>query len=452
MSYINLDFDIDSVVEKIQLIKRKEFFVILKTKNEVELLEDWIEHYGKMFGYESIIILDNYSDEPSVHEVYSKYCDKVGLIATFGDGDRGHNLIHYPESRKSYSRFYEAVKERCRYFGFFDTDEFLVFIDNKRLVTGEEVRRRASTWCNFNKGKVLHCYWLNSVPGRSDRYVLGDSFLKIFDGVKKGKYFMPSDVGCKHPSGHNSCSPISCAPHEVSMNFWLLHRQSSSLERRIKVNYNKINSRGMFKENVTLSDILNNPRHDLLAHGDNGVCNSYMQQIINFFNSASLSDQGEWLSFQGEKLCFSSDKAESNFLKFIKNSNFKRWVSLYFKSPYSCAMNKQPMIDIGVYGEAYNLGVEKISGWVLDTASEEVPVVALKWNGEILFEFSPTVREEVKGVAFSEATHFYLNDDLMGILREKIRDCNGGGTLELVFRRTNKRLRNGVKSVAHITN
>lgn len=153
MSYINLDFDIDSVVEKIQLIKRKEFFVILKTKNEVELLEDWIEHYGKMFGYESIIILDNYSDEPSAHEVYSKSCDKVGLIATFGDGDIGHNLIHYPESRKSYSRFYEAVKERCRYFGFFDTDEFLVFIDNKRLVTGEEVRRRASTWCNLIKEK-----------------------------------------------------------------------------------------------------------------------------------------------------------------------------------------------------------------------------------------------------------------------------------------------------------
>ncbi|AQS50881.1 hypothetical protein PAEH1_03610 [Paenalcaligenes hominis] len=452
MSYINLDCDIDKVVERIRLLKKKDFFVLLKTKNEVELLEDWIKHYGEIFGYESLIILDNYSDEPLVHDVYSKYIDRVGLIATFGDGDRGHNLIHYPESKESYLRFYEEIKKKCRYFGFFDTDEFLVFIDNQRVVTGEEVRRKILSWYGLNKGKILHCYWLNSIPGRSDRYALGSNFLKIFDGVKKGKYFVPSDIGCKYPSGHNSCAPTVYAPHEVSMNFWLLHRQSSSIERRIKVNYNKINSRGMFKGNVTLSDVLSNPHHDLLINSSNGICNSYMQQIINFCDNVVLSEQEDWVSFEDERLCFSSAKAESNFLKFIKNSNFKKWISSYFKSPYSCVMNKQPMIDIGVYGEAYNLGVEEVNGWVLDTASQEVPIIALKWNGEILFEFSPTLYKEIKQVVFSEATHFYLNDSLMRVLREKIKSCGGEGTLELIFRRTNKRLRNGMKIVTSVVN
>jgi hypothetical protein len=42
------------------------------TKNEFELLEDWIKYHGFIFGLDNIHILDG-SDDPRIFELYKKY-------------------------------------------------------------------------------------------------------------------------------------------------------------------------------------------------------------------------------------------------------------------------------------------------------------------------------------------------------------------------------------------
>ena len=56
--------------------------VFTVTKNEYDLIEDFIRYYGYLFGYENVIILDNESDNPSVLDVYKRYALKGVTIRT----------------------------------------------------------------------------------------------------------------------------------------------------------------------------------------------------------------------------------------------------------------------------------------------------------------------------------------------------------------------------------
>lgn len=447
---LSLDADYNAIISKIDNLEHRDFLIILKTKNEEELLEEWIEHYAAIFGYDSLLVLDNLSDNEAVHQIYDKYKNKLGLIASFGENGGGHNLIHYPESNAGYLKFYQAIEKKCLFFGLFDTDEFLVYLTNNKILTGKDLGLKLTSWARLNKNKVLHCYWLNSLSGSDNKYFLGNSFLKIFDGVKKGKYFMPSQLASKYPNGHNSCSPIEFSPDEVSMNFWLLHRQSSSPIRRIKINFEKISARKMFKLGVTLKDVISKPDLNMLLHKNNGPCNAYMQQILNLSASKDIEAKNGWLEIKKGKIFFSDEKHESLFLKFIKNSTFRIWITRYFKSKYSCSLNKQPMIDIGVYGELDIISIDRISGWIVDTVSDEIPFIAVKLNGEVLLRFNPINYAKAMGHEFDRPTHFDIQKDDLKILTNKIEGLGKENIIEVIFTRTNKRLRNGHKKIDSI--
>lgn len=104
------------------ILRRSPLKILLKTKNEPEMLERWIKHHQAIVGYENLIIIDNMSNDPAVIPAYEKY---DGLITLF-KYDTHFDLIHHPQH---FPELYNALRECCDYFIFLDTDEYLIFFD-----------------------------------------------------------------------------------------------------------------------------------------------------------------------------------------------------------------------------------------------------------------------------------------------------------------------------------
>jgi hypothetical protein len=90
--------------------------LFLMTKNEIELLEDWLKYHGYLFGLENIHVLDG-SDDQRVFDIYDKY-KPLGLRVHFssvglnGLADELTLLMH---AHKGSNNFLIKL----------DTDEFL---------------------------------------------------------------------------------------------------------------------------------------------------------------------------------------------------------------------------------------------------------------------------------------------------------------------------------------
>jgi hypothetical protein len=88
------------------------------TKNEYDLIEDFIKYYGYLFGYSNIIIIDNMSDHPIVLEIYDKY-KELGVIIhqekSYQGGSQGINFTNYMFRYRNHCKFLLGI----------DTDEFL---------------------------------------------------------------------------------------------------------------------------------------------------------------------------------------------------------------------------------------------------------------------------------------------------------------------------------------
>jgi hypothetical protein len=92
--------------------------LFLMTKNEIELLEDWLKYHGYLFGLENIHVLDG-SDDQRVFEVYDKY-KPHGLNVHFsstGLNGLAEELTHLMHAHKGSNNFLIKL----------DTDEFLAY-------------------------------------------------------------------------------------------------------------------------------------------------------------------------------------------------------------------------------------------------------------------------------------------------------------------------------------
>lgn len=94
--------------------------VILATmvKDEVDIVEHWINYHGKLFGYENLFIVDNMSSD-GTHTLCKKYRDKYGL-----------NLKKHPNYLEKGNEMKKIYLENdCDIFFPIDIDEFVVFYD-----------------------------------------------------------------------------------------------------------------------------------------------------------------------------------------------------------------------------------------------------------------------------------------------------------------------------------
>lgn len=93
--------------------------IVLKVKDEPELLDAWIAHHAAMVGYENLIVLDTGSSDESHLEVLRRYERSLLVL----DYRKFYNDIHSAASNRG---FYELISKNCRYLAVLDADEFLV--------------------------------------------------------------------------------------------------------------------------------------------------------------------------------------------------------------------------------------------------------------------------------------------------------------------------------------
>jgi len=92
--------------------------VLCMSKNEYDLIEDFILYYGRLFGYHNVIIIDNESTHPHVLDVYSKY---IPLGVTV------HHEPNYTGDGQgcAFTKYMRLHKADCSFMIGLDTDEFL---------------------------------------------------------------------------------------------------------------------------------------------------------------------------------------------------------------------------------------------------------------------------------------------------------------------------------------
>ena len=84
-------------------------------KDEDDIIREWIEYYGKLFSYENLYIIDNYSMD-NTYQICKEYVDK------------GIHLTRESDYKRKGEYMTEIMKRvECDFFIPIDIDEFIVF-------------------------------------------------------------------------------------------------------------------------------------------------------------------------------------------------------------------------------------------------------------------------------------------------------------------------------------
>jgi hypothetical protein len=139
----------------------KTIKVFSVTKNEYDLIEDFILYHGYLFGYENIVLIDNESTDASVLEIYEKY-KKKGVIVYTEESYVGEN------QGILFTKYMNQYKNECDFMIGLDTDEFVFNID--AINNGEDPT---------NRDKILEIF--ENLPSNFTSFSIGSYPCGIVD-------------------------------------------------------------------------------------------------------------------------------------------------------------------------------------------------------------------------------------------------------------------------------
>lgn len=205
------------------------FKFVLKTKNEPELIELWINHHLSIKNCRQVIVFDNESTMPEVFEIYRKFSlDNRVVIVSF---DGHHNLMHYPYFKHN---LYYALINSAEYYMFLDTDEYVYQVDFNNGHLAKEIKLNPDfTWAPG--------VWISDVSdGVSDFKFTANDFN---GGVLWGKPLISSSINILNVNStiNHNIQFFKCTNNiDFSCSIVVLHLKNSMPERRLRVNYEKL--------------------------------------------------------------------------------------------------------------------------------------------------------------------------------------------------------------------
>lgn len=200
---------------------RADLKIVLKTRNERELIEKWILHHLPIAGPGGLVIFDNGSTDPEVLAVYARYGDAVQIFGW----DLNHNRIHNATLLKS---LYQALRASCRYYAFLDTDEFAFWTDGERLQADGLVARLAT----HETGLVYPGMWWEHHP------VVSGTYAPKVD-LAWGKPLMSAAVDLEGRINHNVQLVQGNPGLRLRGGFVVCHHVLEDAARRIRSNVDK---------------------------------------------------------------------------------------------------------------------------------------------------------------------------------------------------------------------
>lgn len=224
------------------------FRIVLKTKNEPELVEKWIEHHIRIVGADNIVIFDNMSEDEDVLAVYQKYFGKVAIFQFSEFHDYIHHTTKFPV-------LHAALKSSAIFYTIFDSDEFLYFYDKGRFCADTSLVRKLA---NLSPKRSVPTVWLYTAPGY-ERRPMCSGRPAFVDGLTWGKTIFRSDAHLSGLVSHNCQLPAAefMQPSPVR-GFFLFHLALLSPKQRIRANMAKLVAAGLAAPDASVAAVLAN--------------------------------------------------------------------------------------------------------------------------------------------------------------------------------------------------
>lgn len=190
------------------------------TKNETDLVEDFIIFHGKLIGYENIVIIDNCSTCPKVLETYQKYKQYGMSVVTepnYSGGGQG----------KSFTKHMNLHKKKCSFLIGLDTDEFINMKKMPFLKTLSVLSRTKYT-------KFRVCKYLSSVPdNQKTPRPATDITTFIVEKASPPKYFFKSSTFISTVNGCHNGKTKPDLTYDVDIEYFHFHNTGArrSIER-----------------------------------------------------------------------------------------------------------------------------------------------------------------------------------------------------------------------------
>jgi hypothetical protein len=125
--------------------------VFVRTKDDTNIIEDWIKYHANLFGYDNVCVIDNMSREKDVIAIYDRYKNKISIRYT----DKTHRY-----QGDIMTSAFNAYKTQCDIMIALDADEFLAgfkdgkIIQDKSFIRSELVRFNDS---KYESATVVGC-------------------------------------------------------------------------------------------------------------------------------------------------------------------------------------------------------------------------------------------------------------------------------------------------------
>lgn len=226
------------------------FVIVTKTRDEVELIEDWIRHHLEFVGSDGLIIIfDNGSVDKRMCDVYDKYVgDKVFVLRY---KDYHHDALHKVARNKG---LYKALTENASFFAFIDTDEFLCVYDP----SANCIKTTFDHNVDFRRVSWLPSLWLENVDNWKNVFKCERGSC-LSNGVRWGKpifnakrFSIDSDSLINHNIQFYRQSPESGYLGGILC----LHMKNIWPMRRLRVNFWKLQANSGLNKDVTLQQFI----------------------------------------------------------------------------------------------------------------------------------------------------------------------------------------------------
>ena len=117
-----------NIIEPMELAR-----VFVLTKDEYDLIGDFVAYYSMLFGHQNVIVVDNGSTHPSVLRTYAKHREKGGVVVS----DHRKLYMHHD----MLTRVMYEHRKSAKFLIPVDTDEFLYRSDEDIRLDRESIER-----------------------------------------------------------------------------------------------------------------------------------------------------------------------------------------------------------------------------------------------------------------------------------------------------------------------
>ncbi len=198
--------------------------IFVLTKNEYDIIGDFLLYYGSIFGFENIVVIDNGSSRQDVLDIYTTFKSKGVTIIV----DRS-NIMYHGEIMTKHMNDY---KDTCKFMIPLDTDEFMFWTDSSDEISRDKVMQYFESIPQDVSIVRFKHFW-GSVPGNKYSYLKPVREITDFYDQNWDKVFVRASKFVSMAKG-NHHAEVTGGKRVISESLGLLHFHDVGIARQLE--------------------------------------------------------------------------------------------------------------------------------------------------------------------------------------------------------------------------